>query len=378
MADIEIIIGARDMASKVLNKVSTSTKRMATNVRGVGKSLGGMAFSMQGLAAQLAGGAAFRTMSNELERIDELAKKSRKLGLPTDELVAFRLAADEMSGVSADTLDMALQRMTRRVSEAAIGTGEARDALAELGLNAEQMNLEGPSASFRMIADAMGDVENPADRLRLAFKLFDSEGAALVTTLEGGSGAIDEMKLKADELGLTVGEKVAAQVERTNDSVTEMKASFTGAVSEITTGLAPALEVLAEGLTTVAQAAGEAAKWMKEVFPETVDETVTDLMGGTQGTRFGMSVSQGSIAQQKAAEAEREARAAQQRQIGFGGGNEGLQLGTRIRQWWTGEGDQTKTMNKKLEDIDKTLKNPLKVTSVDAEVTNNIVFQQVN
>jgi hypothetical protein len=38
------------------------------------------------------------------------------------------------SGVEQQTLDAALQRFTRRTAEAAQGTGEAKDAFAQMGI----------------------------------------------------------------------------------------------------------------------------------------------------------------------------------------------------------------------------------------------------
>ena len=56
-----------------------------------------------------------------------------KLGVGVEELQRMRYAAD-LSGISTQTFDMALQRFTRRAAEAAAGTGEAKDALAALGI----------------------------------------------------------------------------------------------------------------------------------------------------------------------------------------------------------------------------------------------------
>ena len=50
------------------------------------------------------------------------------------------------------------------------------------------------------IAEAMKQVELPADRLRLAFKLFDSEGAELVNMMSEGGGLIESSKELAEVL----------------------------------------------------------------------------------------------------------------------------------------------------------------------------------
>jgi hypothetical protein len=93
------------------------------------------------------------------------------------------------SGVEQQTLDMALQRFTRRAAEAAQGTGEAKDALAQMGiaLRDQSGNLRSSEDLLADVADAFARIEDPAERVRLAFKLFDSEGVALVNLLRGAA-----------------------------------------------------------------------------------------------------------------------------------------------------------------------------------------------
>jgi hypothetical protein len=82
---------------------------------------------------------------------------------------------------SSSRPSMALQRFTRRAAEAAQGTGEAKDALAQLGiaLGDQSGNLRQSEDLLGDVADAFARIEDPAERMRLAFKLFDSEGVAL-------------------------------------------------------------------------------------------------------------------------------------------------------------------------------------------------------
>jgi hypothetical protein len=75
------------------------------------------------------------------------------------------------SGVEQQTLDMALQRLTCRVAEAANGTGEAKDALAQMGiaLRDQSGNLRRSEDLLGDVADAFARIEDPAERVRLAF-----------------------------------------------------------------------------------------------------------------------------------------------------------------------------------------------------------------
>jgi hypothetical protein len=146
-------------------------------------------------------------------------------------------------------MDMALQRFTRRASEAAIGTGEAKGALQELGINAKELVKLPLDEQMEVVADAMGGLKTQADRVRIAMKLFDSEGVALVNTLGGGSAALREMIDEAETLGITLDRVETAQIEAANDAFTRAKGVITGLVNDITVNLAPALKVLADGFT---------------------------------------------------------------------------------------------------------------------------------
>lgn len=227
-----------------LKKEKAALKSLEVQGRQTSKAYGMLRKAAGAAAVYFSARGAANIIGGEMERVDEIAKASRKLGMLTDDLVGIRLAGEQMAGMMDSTVDMALQRMTRRVAEAAAGTGEAKDAIAELGLDAKSLNDADPGTAFMAIAEAMKGVESESDRLRLAFKLFDSEGASLVNVLANGADGIEEMTEKARELGLTFSDETAAQIEEANDALSDMKAQFTGVVNEITVALIPAIKSL--------------------------------------------------------------------------------------------------------------------------------------
>lgn len=217
------------------------------------------------MAAALYGGfRASRSIGEELQNVDELAKFARKIGTTADELQGLRLAAAEFSGMASNQLDMALQRMTRRISEAASGYGEAKDAIKELGLDAARLNAIGPAKAFEEISGAMQGVANEQDRLRLAFKLFDSEGAGLVNTLSAGSDAIQEMQRRSRELYGTLDEDAIRSIEESNDAWGEFLASIDGIQRGAGVLFAPLLKKMSAGGREIASAFHDASKTLKQ------------------------------------------------------------------------------------------------------------------
>lgn len=230
-----------------LNRARRFVRDGATELRGYANQ-----WTKWGAAATAASAvAAAAIYRSTAQQIDQLAKTSEKLGIATEQLAGLRFAA-EQTGIAQNTLDMALQRMTRRVAEAAQGTGEAVKAIDELGLSAVDLAQKTPDEALRDIADAMQSVENESDRLRLAFKLFDSEGAGLVNTLAGGSAALDDFQSQAEALGIAISSVDAAQVEAANDAINRAQKAIQGVAQQVTVELAPIIEALADEFTQAA------------------------------------------------------------------------------------------------------------------------------
>ena len=189
---------------KELGKFKKSTK----DVTGQLKMLGGAALAAVGVG----GLGAFVT--TQLKALDSLGKTADKLGLTTEQLGALRYAAG-LAGVQANTLDMALQRMSRRIAEAANGSGEAKAALEELGLSAKSLAGAGTLRSFLAIEKSINGIAGNGDKMRLAMRFFDSEGVDLVNMFAAGVGqAAREYK----RLGLEVSREDVKRIEEFNDA----------------------------------------------------------------------------------------------------------------------------------------------------------------
>lgn len=242
-------------------KAAISTNDYGDKLRATAKKVG--AFGAAAATAAAAGLAAM--ISSQRDIIDKLAKTSDKLGIATEALGGLRHAA-ALTGVDSGKLDVALQRMTRRLSEAAKGSGEAVGALNELGLSAQDLKDLSPDQQFKRIADAMGDVKNQSDRVRLAFKFFDSEGVGLVNTLKLGSKGLDDITKRTEIFGTSLSRVDAAKIEQMNDSIFESSQFFDGFAKQITVQFAPLINELAQEFFNVGAEAGGMGKVAEKVF----------------------------------------------------------------------------------------------------------------
>lgn len=180
--------------------------------------------------------------------LDEIAKTAARINITTAALSELQFVAG-LTGVNTNTLSLGLQRMVRRVSEAAAGTGEAQKAIQELGLEARSLNQLRADEQFEAIADAMSKVENEADKLRLTTKIFDSEGARLLVTMKAGTKQIREWRQELRDMGGAFDEHGILRVEGFNDALLRLKTVGGVAFKRIMVELAPLLESMAKAAT---------------------------------------------------------------------------------------------------------------------------------
>ena len=219
---------------------------------GVTKSLAGITsavFSLRSAIIVLGGAAGFGYMVKaSIDATDTLKKTADKIGTTTEALSALRYAA-EISGVATNTLDMAMQRFTRRTAEAAKGTGEAKSALKELGIDARKLQRLSLDQQMLVLSDAFSGVGSEADKVRLAFKLFDSEGVALVNTLSLGSKGLEDLFGRAKALGLVMSGNAAGGVEKAKDALHDLFSVGKGLRDQFVAALAPAIETMVTAFT---------------------------------------------------------------------------------------------------------------------------------
>lgn len=190
-------------------------------------------------AAVAAGGALVGMVKITAKAGDNIQKLSQRLGASTEFLSQMRHTT-ELTGVSFDTFTTGLQRMTRRLAEAgSTGKGEAVPALEALGVSIKDIQGLAPEKQFMILADAMEGVSNQGERVRIAMKLFDTEGVSLIQTMDGGSEAIRQMNKEADALGLTMTQQAADASAQFNDELTKLNSVFKGMAEDIARDLMP-------------------------------------------------------------------------------------------------------------------------------------------
>lgn len=267
-ADSNQFVGEVGKATKAVNTYDGAAGKAKKTSGELTSAVADGAKTMVGLAtAAAAAGAAMTAalVKSGLQSVDALAKTADKLGVSTQALASLRHAA-ELTGVETGKFDVALQRMTRRLADAASGSGPAVDAFKALGLSASELIKLSPDQALSRIADQMNKVENQSQKVSLAFKLFDSEGVGLVNTLALGSEGLAAMAQEAELAGIALTRIDAAKVEAANDAMFRVQQQVTGLGQQLAVQFAPVIEGIAARLFGVGKEAGGMAEVAGRAF----------------------------------------------------------------------------------------------------------------
>ena len=246
-ATVHTKLTASDQTSAAFKSIGGNLNRLGNNITATAAKVAkiGVAFATAGAAA-----AAALTKAS-MANIDEMAKIADRIGMTTESLAGLQHAAS-LAGVENKTLEKSLQNLTIGISNAADGTGLAKDALLELGLNAKALEQLPVDQQMNAVADAMQGVKNQTDKVRIAYELFGARGVKVLNMLGDGSAGLSEMAKEAEHLGISISRVDAAQIEQANDAVTRASGVFTGLGNQLATAFSPLITKVADSFRQAA------------------------------------------------------------------------------------------------------------------------------
>lgn len=225
--------GAKRAAAEV-NTLGSRAEKAGFAVGSMGKALiaGASAFAALGVVQQLKD-----AVVASLEYASSLSETSQQLGVTVESLQQFRLLA-EQSGVAEETMDKALQKLTRTMGEAAQGGNKQAKLFAELGLSIRDANGHVRTADQLLpeIAGKLAAIASPAERARIEVGLFGKAGQELEPLLGQGEAAIRDFMQQAKDAGIIISKELADKADKAADKIgflqKKLGMRFTVAVAE--------------------------------------------------------------------------------------------------------------------------------------------------
>ena len=278
---------ASESIEGVQNTSQSADRGVQRSSRGMTRSMGRVAAKAKVVAAAAAAaGAAYAAhlVRQGLQAADEQAKLARQLGVTNEELATMQRAA-ELSGMSAGELTSNMERLNRRLGDAADGSGQAADALERIGLTAQDLENMAPDEQMETLGDALSGVGSQAERASIASDLFGRSGQRMLLLLDDAADTFDRARREVDDFGLALDETQTDQIEQINDDFSTMSAAIRGAGMQLASAFAPAIEHVASVVVSLSSAIGRWSQSMGEATRQTRE--LSEAQGVLEGIQAG-------------------------------------------------------------------------------------------
>lgn len=176
---------------------------------------------------------------NVSSSLDSLNDLSARTGIGVEALQGYSLAA-KMAGVDTEAFGVAVQKLSVNIGKAT--PGDALDkSLRSINLSVAELRALSPEQQFAAVGEAIGQLPTAADRAAAAVQLFGTQGAALAPLFREGAASIEELRAKAERLGIIVSETQINNVADMNDAFDLVSATIEGIIGQVIGNLAPAV-----------------------------------------------------------------------------------------------------------------------------------------
>ena len=276
--------GARTLSTFIKMDISDFQKKLNSaqrNIRKVGQSMQKVGSTMtKGLSVPIVAGATAIGMlvNKSVNASEELVRLSDVTGISVEELQRMKYVGSQL-GVELETMTKANTRLTRSIGEAANGNKEAIQAFEGLGISIYDANgqLKESPEIFNEVIDKLGSIEDPVLRDALAMQLMGKSAMDLNPLIKAGADEIENLKDKADELGLVLSEEQVTALESFGDEMDTVNTKLQVAGAQIAVALLPFLERLLEVVNELLPPVLAFLKGMAEGF-EKLPKPVQDFI----------------------------------------------------------------------------------------------------
>lgn len=204
------------------------------------------------MAAAFAAGVVAMVRSG-LEQVDSQAKLAASIGTTVASVQALQWAG-ELAGVSMGEIEQATFQLTRRLSEAAAGSGAAVGALQRLRLSAAALQALPVDRRIIAIREALERFVPPAERAAVASDLFGNRAALAFMRID--TATLQQATRDVADFGVAVSQSDAAAIEEAGDAIARLQLVWQGLVNQLTVAAAPVLIAIADGLAALARRSG--------------------------------------------------------------------------------------------------------------------------
>lgn len=255
------VVGDINEVKKSFAETKKEARGLAQDISGIGASLKTTSRIMAAAGTAIISGMVAITMKT-VEAANAADKLAKQTGLTREEIQELGYAADQ-EHASLEKIATAILRLSRNMSDASRGTGEARYAFEKLGIAVTKSDgqLRNSVDVMLDVADRFKNMRNETEMTAAAMQLFGRSGADIVPFLRMGGDEIRNLMQEARDLGFVMSEQTNKDLKALGDQLTALKAALAGVGRQIAAEVVP-------HLLEMSNKAVDAAKAYNKIDPD--------------------------------------------------------------------------------------------------------------
>lgn len=206
---------------------------------------------------QKAGEELFEAGLNAAFYADNITTMSNNTGIARSTLQELTYA-QELMDVSVETVTGSIAKNTKAMASAQAGSEKYAEAYEKLGINVmdAEGNLRNSEEVFWEVIDALGGMDNAAERDATAMQLLGRSAQSLNSLVKIGSSGFRELANEAQNAGFVMSESTLDSLVEVSDSWERMQNSITAVKNEIGAKVAP---TLTKSFSTISKAVSDSS-----------------------------------------------------------------------------------------------------------------------
>ena len=246
---------------------------LADSLKGTFEKIKKAAASAISVAAVKKGIDTLMSFANEVSSVgDKIDKQSQALGLSRKAYQEWDYILGQ-NGASIDSLGVSMKTLNSAILSAGEGSKESMTAFRQLGLNVHEIETMNMEDQFDAVVRAFQKMPAGAQKSALAVKLFGRNGMELLPLLNQSETSLDELRARAEELGIIMSDDAVDASVAYNDAMDDLNRTFNGLKYSVGAKLLPALTTAVGRITSFA---GKISKAYQENGLKGVWQTLVD------------------------------------------------------------------------------------------------------
>ena len=258
---VEAVFKAVDRMSapvnRMQNRIGKFTRSAERNMKSLQRVTGRLTRGIKSAAGRIAkfgaaigialGIATYAALKKTADAADALAKQSRRLQFPIEQLQEWKFVA-EQSGIANEKLDSSIGAFTKRLGEASAGIGPLVTGLKKVNpeLLDQLLAADNVADAMLMYINAIRETKKATEKAALANYAFGRSGLDMVNIADNSAEAIKALMIEQRQNGnITMEQAMAA--EAYNDAMNSLKKAMTGFMQGVMLPMLPMITATVRG-----------------------------------------------------------------------------------------------------------------------------------